>query len=476
MRRFAALAILFAASAASANPVAEPSKLPAERQQKTRAMFETAIEIPTVAGRGQMQKLADYLAAQLRAGGIAADDIKIMPHEGIPGDQTVSFIARWRADNPTKKPIIILAHMDVVEAKREDWKQDPFEFIERDGYFWGRGTSDDKMGVVATTAALLKLKAAGFKPNRDIILFFTGDEETQMNGARLGANQWLKGEGAEFALNADAGGGGYTRDGKPLGFGLQTAEKIFQSYHFAVRNRGGHSSRPRPDNAIYEPAAALKRLEAHRFQPMLNETTRAYFTERAKQEGASALGNAMRAWLANPNDGAAADAIEANELETGTTRTRCVATMLDGGHAENAHPQLARATVNCRIMPGIDPKTIEAELKSVAGQGVEITPFPDQGRITPASPLRPDVVQAYTNAVRAIHGPAMPIIPQMSTGATDGSWFRAAGTPVYGVEGAWGISPDDERAHGLDERLPVRAMYDDVLHWEMMLRELAGGR
>ena len=476
MRRFAALAILFAASAASANPVAEPSKLPAEWQQKTRAMFETAIEIPTVAGRGQMQKLADYLAAQLRAGGIAADDIKIMPHEGIPGDQTVSFIARWRSDNPTKKPIIILAHMDVVEAKREDWKQDPFEFIERDGYFYGRGTSDDKMGVVATTAALPKLKAEGFKPNRDIILFFTGDEETQMNGARLGANQWLKGEGAEFALNADAGGGGYTRDGKPLGFGLQTAEKIFQSYHFAVRNRGGHSSRPRPDNAIYELAAALKRLEAHRFQPMLNETTRAYFTERAKQEGASALGNAMRAWLANPNDGAAADAIEANELETGTTRTRCVATMLDGGHAENALPQLARATVNCRIMPGIDPKTIEAELKSVAGQGVEITPFPDQGRITPASPLRPDVVQAYTNAVRAIHGPAMPIIPQMSTGATDGSWFRAAGTPVYGVEGAWGISPDDERAHGLDERLPVRAMYDDVLHWEMMLRELAGGR
>ena len=153
---------------------------------------------------------------------------------------------------------------------------------------------------------------------------------------------------------------------------MNTAETIFQSYHFAVRNRGGHSSRPRPDNAIYELAAALKRLEAHRFQPMLNETTRAYFTERAKQEGASALGNAMRAWLANPNDGAAADAIEANELETGTTRTRCVATMLDGGHAENALPQLARATVNCRIMPGIDPKTIEAELKSVAGQGVDI--------------------------------------------------------------------------------------------------------
>ena len=475
MRRYAALLVLFAATAATANPVTQPSKLDQEWQQKTRELFETAIEIPTVAKRGQMDELANYLAAQLRAGGIPAGDIKIMPHEGVPGDQTVSLIARWAAENPTKKPIIILGHMDVVEAKRADWKEDPFEFIEKDGYFYGRGTSDDKQGVIATTAALLKLKASGFKPNRDIILFFTGDEETQMNGARLGANEWLKPYGAEFALNADAGGGAYTRDGKPLGFGLQTAEKIYQSYHWTVRNRGGHSSRPRPDNAIYDLAAALKRLEAHRFEPMLNETTRAYFTERAKQEGSSALGEAMRRWLANPDDGAAADAIEASELETGITRTRCVATMLEGGHAENALPQLARATVNCRIMPGIDPKTVEAELKTIAGTGVEVTALPDQGRITPASPLRPDVMKAYTHAVHALHGATMPIIPQMSTGATDGSWFRAAGTPVYGVEGSWGISPDDERAHGLDERIPVRAMYDNVVHWEMMLRDLAGG-
>ena len=475
MRRFAALLVLFAATAA-ANPVSQPSKLSPEWQAKTRAMFETAIEIPTVAGRGQMDEMAEYLAAQLRAGGIPAEDIKIMPHEGVPGDQTVSLIARWRADKPTKKPIILLAHMDVVEAKRSDWKQDPFEFIEKDGYFYGRGTSDDKQGVVATTAALLKLKSQGFKPSRDIILFFTGDEETAMNGARLGATEWLKDLGAEYALNADAGGGAYTADGKPLGFGLQTAEKIFQSYHFTVRNRGGHSSRPRPDNAIYDLAAALKKLESHRFQPMLNETTRAYFTERAKQEGDSALGKAMRAWLANPDDGAAADAVEASPLEVGTTRTRCVATMLEAGHAENALPQLAQATVNCRIMPGLDPKTVEAELERIAGPGVDVTPFPNQGRLSPVSPLRADVVNAYSRAVQALHGKGMQVIPQMSTGATDGSWFRANGVPVYGVEGSWGISPDDERAHGLDERLPVRAMYDDVVHWEMILTDLAGGR
>jgi acetylornithine deacetylase/succinyl-diaminopimelate desuccinylase-like protein len=478
MRVFAAVLIACTSTlaAAQANPVTQPSKLDPEWQQKTREMFETAIEIPTVSGRGQMQKMADYLAAQLRAGGIPAEDIRIMPHEGVPGDRTVSLIARWRAENATRKPILILGHMDVVEAKREDWKQDPFEFIERDGYFWGRGTSDDKQGVIATTAALLKLKAEGFKPNRDIILFFTGDEETQMNGARLGANEWRQLTDAEFALNADAGGGAYTRDGKPLGFGLQTAEKIYQTYHFTVRNRGGHSSRPRPDNAIYDLAAALARLQAHRFEPALNETTRAYFTERAKQEGNSALGQAMRRWLANENDGGAADAIEASELEVGITRTRCVATMLEGGHAENALPQLARATVNCRIMPGVDPKIVEAELKGIAGAGVEVSPLPDQGRITPASPLRADVVKAYTDAVHALHGSHMPIIPQMSTGATDGSWFRAAGIPVYGVEGSWGISPDDERAHGLDERIPVRAMYDNVVHWEMMLRDLAGDR
>jgi acetylornithine deacetylase/succinyl-diaminopimelate desuccinylase-like protein len=462
------------AAALAANPVAEASKLDAAWQARTKAMFKTAIEIPTVAGRGQMPKMANFIAAELKKGGWTDDDIKILPHDGPAGDKTVSMVARWKGTGAGgKKPILILAHMDVVEAKRADWKEDPFQFIEKDGYFYGRGTSDDKQGVIATTAALIKLREAGFKPTRDLILYFTGDEETEGNGARLGASEWRNLLDAEYALNADAGGGAYTRDGRALGFGLQTAEKIFQSYHFTARNRGGHSSRPRPDNAIYELSAALTRLSAHRFTPMMNETTRAYFTERAKQESGP-LGASMRAWLANPNDAAAADAIEANELETGSTRTRCVATMLEGGHAQNALPQRAEATVNCRIMPGIDPKTVEAELKSVAGAGVAVTAFANQGRITQASPLRPDVVQAYTDAVRALHGPNVQIIPQMSTGATDGLYFRAAGIPVYGVEGSWGISPDDERAHGLDERLPVRAIYDNVLHWEMMVRTLAG--
>ena len=474
MRLFAACLLLLSTAAPAANPVLGQSKLDATWQARSKSMFKTAIEIPTVAERGEMPRMANFIAAELKKGGWSDADIRIMPHEGRKGDQTVSMIARWKGSGAGgKKPILILAHMDVVEAKRADWKEDPFAFIEKEGYFYGRGTSDDKQGVVATTAALIKLREAGFRPTRDLILFFTGDEETEGNGARLGASEWRPLLDAEYALNADAGGGAYTIEGRSLGFGLQTAEKIFQSYHFTASNRGGHSSRPRPDNAIYDLAAALQRLAGHRFTPMLNETTRAYFTERAQQE-TGALGNSMRAWLANEADDKAADAIEANELETGITRTRCVATMLDGGHAQNALPQTARATVNCRIMPGVDPRTIEAELKAVAGRGIEVTPFANQGKITQASPLRADVVKAYGDAVRHTHGEATQIIPQMSTGATDGLYFRAAGIPVYGVEGAYGISPDDERAHGLDERLPAKAFYDNVLHWEFLVRTLAG--
>ncbi len=424
-----------------------------------------------------MPRMAKAIADELEKGGFPAADIKIMPYEGLPGDKTAALIFRWRAKPPTKKPILLLGHMDVVEAKREDWKYDPFVFREEGGYFLGRGTSDMKNGIVATTLALIKLKQSGFTPSRDIILFFTGDEETAMNSARLGSTEWRQYTDAEFALNADGGGGSYSRDGRPLGFGIQTAEKTYQTYFFTARNRGGHSSRPRPDNAIFDIADAIKRLQAYRFEPMMNETTRAYFTERAKQEGSSPLGEAMRRWVANPADGAAADAIENSETEVGTTRTRCVPTMLEGGHADNALPQSARVVVNCRIMPGVEPKTVQAELKQIAGPKVDVIPDPSfAGVPTPASPLRTDVLEAYRKAVRHFHGSDMPVIPTMSTGATDGLWFRAVGIPVYGTDGGWGISPDDERAHGLDERIPVRAMYDDVLHWEMMMRELAGKR
>jgi acetylornithine deacetylase/succinyl-diaminopimelate desuccinylase-like protein len=458
---------------AAPSPVTQPSKLDPAWQARTRALFEQAIEIPTVAKRGEMPRMAKLIADQLRAAGIPDSDIKILPHEGVPGDQTLTLIARWRADKATKKPMLVLGHMDVVEAKREDWKFDPFEFREEGGYFYGRGTADMKSGIVATTLALIKLKQSGFKPNRDIILFFTGDEETAQNGALKGSTEWRALTDSEFGLNADGGGGSYDRNFRPLGFGMDSAEKTYQTYFFTARNRGGHSSRPRPDNAIYDLADALKKLQAHRFTPMLNEVTRAYFAARAQDEK-GALGDAMRRWLANPEDGAAADVIEASELEVGRTRTRCVATMLDGGHADNALPQSAQATVNCRIQPGVQPTDVQAELQRLVGNAIEVKPDPGFiGKPTPVLPLLPEVLAAYTKVVQKLHGPGMRVIPNMTTGTTDANFFRSVGIPVYGADGGWGISPDDERAHGLDERIPVRAMYDDVLHWEMLMRELA---
>ena len=471
---FGMLASLSAAALAAPSPVTVPSKLDPAWQAKTRALLEQVIEIPTVAKRGQMPRMAKLIADQLRAAGIPEGDIRILPHEGVAGDQTVTLIARWRAERPTRKPMLILGHMDVVEAKREDWSFDPFEFREEGGYFLGRGTADMKSGIVGTTLALIKLKQAGFKANRDIILFFTGDEETAQNGALKGSTEWRSLTDAEFGLNADGGGGAYDKTGRPLGFAMDSAEKTYQTYFFTARNRGGHSSRPRPDNAIYDLADALKKLQAHRFTPVLNEVGRAYFTARAQDEK-GALGDAMRRWLANPNDGAAADIIEASELEVGKTRTRCVATMLDGGHADNALPQSARATVNCRVMPGIEPTAVQAELQRLVGNAIEVKPDPSFiGKPTPVLPLVPEVLAAYTKAVQRLHGPAMRVTPNMTTGTTDANFFRSVGIPVFGVDGGWIISPEDERSHGLDERIPVRAAYDNVLHWETMIRILTG--
>jgi acetylornithine deacetylase/succinyl-diaminopimelate desuccinylase-like protein len=432
-----------------------------------RTIFENVIAIPSVTSRtDEVKKEVAYLKSTFEAAGFS--NIVVKDHDG-----TQSMIVRWKAaGKPSKKPILLLGHMDVVDAKREDWPRDPFKMIEADGYYYGRGAVDMKNGITAITNALIWLKAEGFKPKRDIIVLFTGDEETDGNGGLRAAGEWRSLVDAEFALNADAGGGAFLKDGTPLGFGLQTSEKVYQTYSFTVRNPGGHSSRPRPDNAIYELSSALKALEAHRFTPQLNETTKAYFTARQKAEKGK-LGDAMRAWLANPNDGAAADVIEADLTEVGQTRTRCVATRLEGGHADNALPAMARATVNCRIMPGIDAKLVQAELQKIVGKGVEIAPV-GEFKPSPPSPLRPDVVKAFTDSVRKRH-PGAEIIPQMSAGATDGLAFRSTGMPVYGVDGAWIVTPDDERAHGRDERIPIKSFYENLDHWHDMVQALAGG-
>lgn len=454
--------LLLASGLVTADPASD------QWHARARAILAHSVNIPTVEGRGKVPELAAWLAAQYREGGIPDADIRIIPYEN-----TAALMVRWRAPKATAKPIMLMAHMDVVEARREDWgSTDPFVFTEKDGYYYGRGTADIKQAIAASTAAILKLKAAGFQPSRDIIVFYTGDEETAGLGAEYGATKWRDQMDVEYALNADAGGGGFTPDGRALGFSIQTAEKTSANFTVTVRNRGGHSSQPRPDNAIYALANALRHIEKHRFTPVLTPTTRSYFSARQKHEP-GALGNAMRAWLKDPRNGKAADTIEADDNEVGRTRTRCVATRLAGGHADNALPQLATANINCRIMPGVSPDAIRSELEKIAADRTVVVTRTDKQESSPGSPLRDDVMSAFTAAVHARH-PGVPVFAEMSAYATDGRSFRTAGIPVYGISGSWGIVPDDLRAHGKDERLPVKALDDEVDHYEHLLRTLTG--
>jgi acetylornithine deacetylase/succinyl-diaminopimelate desuccinylase-like protein len=475
--RYLLAATAFFAIASTAG-AAGPQLTPAQREA-THAMFEHIIDIPTVIGRHRVPEEAQFVADQFTAAGFPAADVHVIPYHTesatTGADETAALIVRWRAPgNPKAKPIMLMGHMDVVEAKAEDWAgTDPFKMVERDGYYYGRGAIDMKDGITAITQAMINLKKAGFTPRRDIVVLFTGDEETNGIGAQKGASEWLELLGhPEYGLNADGGGGGFNPDGSPAGFAMQTAEKTFAGYTFTVRNRGGHSSKPRKDNAIYSLAHALDKVEAYRFTPKLNETTRAYFTARAKMDKGP-LGDAMRRWLANPSDGEAADFIEASESEVGLTRTRCVATRLFAGHADNALPQLATAMINCRIFPGEDPNAVKAELEKMVNDPTVVVTRNDDYKASLASPLRPDVTAAFTKAVQTLH-PGMPIFPEMSTGASDARPFRVAGIPVYGTNGAWVQVPTDFRAHGKDERIPVQSLYDNVVHWQLLLKDLAG--
>jgi acetylornithine deacetylase/succinyl-diaminopimelate desuccinylase-like protein len=471
----AATAVLALASTAAAAPPA----LTLAQREATHAMFEHIIDTPTVIGRHKVPEMAQYVADQFKAAGFPTTDVHVVPYhtESVTtgADDTAALIVRWRApETPKAKPILLMGHMDVVEAKAEDWAgTDPFKMVEKDGYYYGRGTIDMKDGITAITQAMINLKKAGFTPKRDIVVLFTGDEETNGIGAQKGASEWLDLLGhPEYGLNADGGGGGFNPDGTPAGFAMQTAEKTFAGYTFTVRNRGGHSSKPRKDNAIYSLAHALDKVEAYRFTPKLNETTRAYFAARAKMDKGP-LGDAMRRWLANPNDGEAADFIEASESEVGLTRTRCVATRLFAGHADNALPQLATAMINCRIFPGEDPNDVKAELEKIVNDPTVVVTRNDDYKASLASPLRPDVTAAFTKAVQTLH-PGMPIFPEMSTGASDARPFRVAGIPVYGTNGAWVQVPTDFRAHGKDERIPAQSLYDNVVHWQLLLKDLSG--
>ena len=318
---------------------AEPARL-SQHEQKAREIYAKVIAMPTSKGNGQVPVMAEYLAGEFRAAGFPAADVSVVPFEGVD-DKTASLVVRYRGNGKGGKPILLLAHMDVVAAKREDWERSPFELIEENGFFYGRGTYDDKQGVVAITSTFLRLKAEGFVPSRDLILFFSGDEETAQATTMNMAHEHRELIDAEFALNGDAGGGTLDDDtGKALYYSLQTAEKTYADFTVTVRNPGGHSSLPRDDNAIYDLAVALLKVRDYKFPVMWNDTTVASLRQAGTMTPGE-LGEALRKFADNPRDAAAAAVIARDPSYVGQTRTTCVATMLSGGHGENALPQSA---------------------------------------------------------------------------------------------------------------------------------------
>jgi acetylornithine deacetylase/succinyl-diaminopimelate desuccinylase-like protein len=387
----------------------------------------------------------------------------------LPLGETASLVVRYRGDGSGGKPVLLMAHMDVVTAKREDWQRDPFTLVEENGYFYGRGTYDVKNGVALLTSTFLRMKSEGFVPTRDLIIYFSGDEETDGKTTQYTLANHRALVDAEFALNSDGGGGSIDEAGHDVVFGLQTAEKTYASFELTVHNPGGHSSLPRVDNAIYDLASALGRVQAHRFPVMWNDTTLAYFAATSKVDK-DKVGEAMGAFSKNPNDAAAIEVLTLTPTEVGRIRTTCVPTLLRGGHADNALPQSATATINCRIFPGVAVETVGDTLKKLAGPAVEVKAI-GEPLATPASPLRADVLEAVTHSVHALH-PGVPVVPTQEAGATDGIFFRAAGIPTYGVGSAF-IKDSDAFAHGLNERMPVKSFYEDLQYWYLLVKALS---
>lgn len=460
--RFALLLSFFATLFAHANT--DPTS---DHAKKALEIYRHAIATPTVAGRGKVPELANYLAAEFRAAGFAEEDIHILPK-----GETAALVVRYRGDGSSgKEPILLLGHMDVVEALPADWERAPFELSQDDTYFYGRGTIDNKLGVTMLSATFIRLKHEKFVPNRDLVIAFSGDEETGMLTTRMLAYDQKALTHAEFALNSDAGGGDLTADGKAVTYLIQAAEKTYVSFTMGVTNPGGHSSRPRTDNAIYDLAAALGKIQQYRFPVQATPMTQAFFLESGERMGGE-LGQAMIQFAKNPQNKNAAERLAIEPSYVGTTRTTCVATMLKAGHAENALPQSANATINCRIFPGTSVASVKATLEKIV-DNKKIT-FTTEGSPTesPISELRADVTAAVTKAAHSRY-PGVAVMGFMESGGTDGMHFRSVGIPTWGISSAF-MNPDDMYAHGLNERMPIASFYGGLDHWSIILRELAG--
>ena len=438
------------------------------QQQFTHDIYQELVEINTVTATGDTAKAAEAMAARLRAGGFAEADV----HVFSPAPKKGNLVARLHGSG-ARKPILLVAHLDVVPANREDWSVDPFKLIEKDGYFYGRGTGDDKYMAAAFVANLIRYKKEGYKPDRDIILALETDEEI-LDRDGLGIQWLIKNHrdliDAEFALNE--GGGVGLKDGKAIRNNIQASEKVSVIYQLEVKNRGGHSAVPMPDNAIYRLSEGLARLSRFSFPLSLNETTRAYFERIAQSESGQNAAD-IRAVLSDPADAAAEARLSANPGYNAQLRTTCVATMLEAGQAVNALPQLAVAKVNCRIMPGEAVDGVKATLERVlADDQIKVTQLEQTAPSAP-SPLNEEVMGAIEKLSHEFW-PTAVVLPIMSAGATDGSYLRNAGIPTYGHSGMAG-DVNDSRIHGNDERVPIKSFYEGQEYLYRLVKMLSGG-
>ena len=463
-RALLSLTIAAVAVVTVAAPARPQRTRPAAEQALARAIYKEFIEIPSGFTTGSTTPVAQAAAARLRAAGFAAADI----HVDGANPRKLNLVVRYHGTG-ARKPLLLVAHTDVVEAKREDWSMDPFKLTEKDGYFYGRGTGDDKAQAAVWIANLIQYKKEGFIPDRDIIVALTADEE---GGGPFNGVDWLLKNhrdwiDAEYALNE--GGWGESVNGTPIANDLQVSEKWVLNLRFEVRNKGGHSSLPTDDNAIYHLAGALDRISRFKFPLKINDVTAAYFQAMAKTETGARKADLEQ--VAAGSHEAMERVAKSSVSWNATLRTTCITTMLEGGHAMNALPQLAAATVNCRVLPeDREDYVVDAIRKAVADSEVAVTVLgkPEAG---PASPLRPDVVQAVTGATQQLW-PNVVTIPMMVMGATDGRALRAAGIPTYGVQGFF-FDRDDIRFHGRDERMRVRSFYEGQAFLYDLVKRLA---
>jgi acetylornithine deacetylase/succinyl-diaminopimelate desuccinylase-like protein len=446
-------------------------------RQLARDIFKQLIEINTTDSVGNVTTAAEAMAARLRTAGFSEDDL----HVAGPTERKKNLVVRFRGTGK-RKPILFIGHLDVVEALRTDWTTDPFEFLERDSFFYGRGTEDMKEGDAILVTNFIRLKKEGYLPDRDLILALTADEE---GGSSNGVDWLLKTHrdwiDAEYCINLD--GGEFEMDhGKRTLAGIQASEKVYVDYQFESRNPGGHSSVPTPDNAIYHLAGALARLQSFSFPLHMNEITRNYFERNAPLVTGQVSAD-MKAVAKNPPDPAAVQRLSESPYFNSLLHTTCVATLLSGGHAPNALPQTARANVNCRIFPGEDPQEILKTLERVANDPkvkISIVPQTDPaGKVVPVvpvppSPLLPELTQAMEKTLRVVW-PGVPLVATMSTGATDGKYTRIAGIPTYGISCMF-FDINDDRSHGKDERVGVQDFYDGVDFNYKLIRTLSSAQ